>query len=364
LHILIVSGAEGGTSKGSVGKYYHLKDFGEALNKFGIEYKLIRELDYVVGFPTKQLRKYFSSKNKFKKLISEFKPDAVLVDRQSDFGLQIVKTEIPLFVLLRGNYWSEIKFAKDTIYKGKVMRKVIDMRVDVAEKVFAGATVILPICNYLIDIVKEHHPAQNMDVFVEGVDDSKWYKKEGMSLQHPCVGLLQDANWWGKTKEMLVLENVLKSMPNVHFYWAGDGQYKEKILKVLEKFENFHWLGSLQYPDKVREYLTEIDIYALISGMDLAPLTLKEAQLMKKPVIATDVGGIYEMMKDGETGFLVKEGDDKDLIKKISLLIKDKELSAKLGKEGCNFIQQKFSMEASAKNFLRIIAPYVKKNNN
>ena len=362
MRILIVSGAGGGTSKGSVGKYYHLKDFGEALNKFGIEYKLIREVDYVVGFPTKQLRKYFSSKNKFKKLISEFKPDAVLVDRQSDFGLQIVKIGIPLFVLLRGNHWSEIKFAKDTIYKDMIMRKVLNMRANVAEKVFAGATVILPICNYLIGIVKEHHPTQKIDVFVEGVDDSKWYKKEGMSLQHPCVGLLQDANWWRKTKEMLVLENVLKSMPDVHFYWAGDGQYKEKVLKVLEKFENFHWLGSLQYPDKVREYLTEIDIYALISGMDLAPLTLKEAQLMKKPVIATDVGGIYEMMKDGETGFLVKEGDDKDLIKKILLLIKDKELSDKLGKEGRNFIQQEFSMKASVKNFLRIVAPYVKNN--
>ena len=363
MRILIVSGAGGGTSRGSVGKYYHLKDFGEALTKFGVKYKLIRETDYVVGFPTKQLRKYFSSKNKFKKLISEFKPDAVLVDRQSDFGLQIVKTEIPLFVLLRGNHWSEIKFAKDTIYKDKVMRKVLEMRADVAEKVFAGATVILPICNYLIDIVKEHHPTQKMDVFVEGVDDSKWYKKEGMSLQHPCVGLLQDANWWRKTKEMLVLENVLKSMPDVHFYWAGDGQYKEKILKVLEKFENFHWLGSLEYPDKVRKYLTEIDIYAIITGMDTTPLSLKEAQLMKKPVIATDVGGNSETMKDGETGFLVKEGDSEDLIKKILLLIKDKELSAKLGKEGCNFIQQEFSMDASAKNFLRIVAPYVKDNN-
>jgi len=360
LRILIVSGAGGGTSKGSVGKYYHLRDFGDALSKFGIEYKLIRETDYVVGFPTKQLRKFFSSKKKFKKLILEFKPDAVLIDRQSDFGLEIVKTGIPLFVLLRGNHWSEIQFAKDTIYKDIVMKKVLDMRADVAEKVFAGATVILPICNYLINIVKEHHPKKKMDVFVEGVDSSKWYKKEGMRLHHPCVGLLQDANWWRKTKEMLVLENVIKSLPNVHFYWAGDGQYKEKILDVLDEFENFHWLGSLAYPDKVREYLTEIDIYAIITGMDTTPLSLKEAQLMENPVIATDVGGNSETMKDGETGFLVKEGNDKDLIDKISLLINDKELSQKLGKQGCNFIKQEYSLDASAKNFLRIVKPYIK----
>ena len=154
MRILIVSGAGGGTSKGSVGKYYHLKDFGEALTKFGVKYKLIRETDYVVGFPTKQLRKYFSSKKKFQKLISEFKPDAVLVDRQSDFGLQIIKIGIPLFVFLRGNHWSEIQYAKDTIYRDKIMQKVLDIRADVAEQVFAGATVVLPICKYLIDIVK------------------------------------------------------------------------------------------------------------------------------------------------------------------------------------------------------------------
>ena len=63
---------------------------------------------------------------------------------------------------------------------------------------------------------------------------------------------------------------------------------------MLEKYENFHWLGSLEYPEKVREFLTEIDVYALISGIDMSPLSLQEAQLMEKPVIATNVGGIPE----------------------------------------------------------------------
>ncbi len=98
-------------------------------------------------------------------------------------------------------------------------------------------------------------------------------------------------------------------MPKVHFYWAGDGQYKHEILKVLDKFENFHWLGSLSYPEKVRDYLSELDIYAIITGMDTTPLSLKEAQLMEKPVIATNVGGNSEIMIDGETGYLVEEGN-------------------------------------------------------
>ena len=354
-----MSGAGGGTSKKSIGKYFHLKDFGDALRKFGVEYKLISESDFVVGFPTKSLRKYFSSKKKLDGLISEFKPDAVLIDRQSNFGLEIIKRKIPLFVLLRGHYWSEIEYAKDTIYKGKIMRKVIDARADVAEQVFAGSTEILPICNYLKNIVKEHHPTQKSSVFIEGVDDKKWYKTNGMNLKHPSVGMLQDANWWRKTKEMLTLERVIKSMPNTHFYWAGDGQYKEKILDVLDKFENFHWLGSLEYPDKVRDYLSGIDIYAIITGMDTTPLSLKEAQLMERPVIATNVGGNSEIMIDGETGFLVKEGDSDDIIEKISSLEKDNSLAISMGKKGREFIQKEYSLNASAENFLKIIEPYV-----
>jgi len=360
LKVLIASGATGGTSKGSVGKYYHLKDLGDALSRFDIECKLVRETDYVVGFPTKQLGKYFSSKKKFKKLINDFKPDAVLVDRQSNFGLEVIKNEIPLFTILRGLHWSEIKFAKETIYTNFLMRKILDMRSEISEKVFSGATAILPICEYLIDKIKEHHPKQNTEVFVEGVDSTKWYKQKGMELKHPCVGLLQDANWWGKTKEMLTLEKVIEKMPDVNFYWAGDGQYKNRILSVLGKFDNFYSLGSLQYPDKVREYLSEIDVYALITGMDLAPLTLKEAQLMEKPVIVSNVGGNPEMMLDKKTGFLVEEGNDNELFEKISLLLNDEQLCLEQGSNGRNFIIKKFSMDESAKNFIRILNTYVK----
>jgi glycosyltransferase involved in cell wall biosynthesis len=359
LRILIVSGAGGGTSTKSVGKYFHLREFGETLKKYNVEYRLVNELDYVVGFPTKQLKKYFTTRNKIKELIQDFKPDLVLIDRQGYFGLEILKMKIPLFVLLRGHYWSEIEYAKNTIYKNKIMHMVIDSRKKVAEKVFAESTEILPICNYLKNIVRKYHPTQKLSVFIEGVDSTKWYKTKGMKLEHPCVGLLQDANWWRKTKEMLTLEKVIQSMPKVHFYWAGDGQYKDEILKVLNKFENFHWLGSLSYPEKVRDYLSELDIYAIITGMDTTPLSLKEAQLMENPVIATNVGGNSEIMVDGKTGYLVEEGNYKDIISKISILVDNKELAIKMGKEGREFIENEFNLNLSVKNFLKIVKPYV-----
>jgi glycosyltransferase involved in cell wall biosynthesis len=128
--------------------------------------------------------------------------------------------------------------------------------------------------------------------------------------------------------------------------------YRDKVLPLLEKYENFHWLGSLEYPDKVREFLTEIDVYALISGIDMSPLTLQEAQLMEKPVIATNVGGIPELMKDGETGFLVEKGNPKDLLMKLSKLLNNLENSKDMGKKGREFVKNNFNLDKICNDFL------------
>jgi len=96
--------------------------------------------------------------------------------------------------------------------------------------------------------------------------------------------------------------------------------------------------------------------------MDLAPLTLKEAQLMKKPVIATDVGGDKEMMDDGRTGFLVREGNAEDIIKRITDLLEDKQMAKDMGKNGAEFVKNEFNWERVTKNFLEIIKPFVSTN--
>ena len=142
--------------------------------------------------------------------------------------------------------------------------------------------------------------------------------------------------------------------------FRSDGPYREQVLSVLSKYHNFKWLGSLKYPDEVREYLAGIDIYALASGIDMSPLTLQEAQLMRKPVVATKVGGIPELMIDNKTGFLVDPGDSTEWIKKISLLLNDKTTSVNMGNEGKKFIEENFSWEKMAKDFIKISESYLK----
>jgi len=345
---------------GSSTFFFHLKEFSDTLNRLGVESKLVFDADYSDGFPSRKIRKWFQKRKKFTKLIEEFKPDAIFVDRQRHFGIDALKANIPLFVLLRGHYWSEINWNKKTMYKSLPKRIALSQWDKLGKEIFNGATAILPICKYLEKITNKFVPGKSTNVFSEGVDASRWYQVKGMNLKHPCIGLLQRANWWGKTSEMLILKNVLEKMPNTHFYWAGDGPLRERILSELDQYDNFHWLGNLQYPDKVREYLSEIDVYALITGMDLASLTLKEAQLMKKPVVATNVGGNQEMMIDGKTGFLVQQGNHEQLIDKLSLLLEDKELAKKMGNEGRKFIEDTFNWELVTKNFIKIMESYLK----
>ena len=345
---------------GSLGKFFHLKEFADELERHNVIVKLVHDVEFSKGFPSKNVSDWFGGDKKFKELIMTFQPDAIFTDRQTHFAIHSIKSGIPTFILLRGHYWQEYFWGMKTLGHSLKTRLLLWLRNKISEEVFQNATAILPICKYLEDVVKKRYPMQNTGVFLEGINSERWYHTKKIELKHPCVGIVQDANWWGKSKELLVLEKVLEKMPDVHFYWAGDGQYRKEIVDRLEKFENFKWLGRLEYPEKIREFLETIDVYALITGMDLAPLTLKEAQLMEKPVIATDVGGDKEMMKDKETGFLVREGNSDDIIEKLKQILDNPNLAQQMGREGKEFVNSQFNWELVAKNFLKIIKPYLK----
>jgi len=345
---------------GGITFLYSLQAFSEKLSEYGVECKVVKDRDYITDFPSRDVKGLFRSRKKFEKLLATFKPDAVLIDSMSKFGLEVIKSEIPLFLFMRGNYWLQNEWNFKTVYKNWFIRKLFQMRLKVDKQIFEGATAILALGNYIADVTKEHYPKKNIHVFKEGIESSNWYSEKGIELKHPCVGLVQRSSWWGKSSEMLILKKILGKMPDVNFYWVGGGDVENEILSELNGFENFHWLGSLKYPDKVRQFLSEIDVYLLATGMETTPLSLKEAQLMKRPVISTNAGGTYETMVDGTTGFLVERGNHEQLIEKLKLLLDDKKLSEQMGEAGRKFIEEKFSTESMTKIFVDIIKPYLK----
>ena len=333
-------------------KIFHLKEFSQNLQKNNVETKVVFDGDYAEGFPSRKIKSWFTSNKKFKNLIEDFRPDVIFVDRTKHFALEASRTEIPLIIHLRGNHWVELVMARETLYKSTGKKFAINKWDEIGEECFKNSKLILPICNHLSEITRKRYSQKPIETMYQGITPGNWFQKKGMELKHPCVGILQGATIWEKTKELTILPKILKKMSNVHFYWAGDGVYRDQVLPLLEKYENFHWLGSLEYPDKVREFLTEIDVYALISGIDMSPLTLQEAQLMEKPVVATNVGGIPELMKDGETGYLIKRNSPEELFEKLSILINDQEKARKMGERGKEFVTKNFNWEKICNDFL------------
>ena len=328
----------------------------DALQKNDIKCKLIYDIEYSNKFFDINIKNRLGKQKKLKKLLDEFGPDVVLLDRLSGIATEITKAGIPFFILLRGNVWEELKWAKETIYTSPQKRLSFLKKQRFIKTCFNNASVILPISKYLENVVRKNIPEKNIELFsVDGRDPSEWNQVSGMNLKHPCVGLLQGMNVWGKTRELLTLTKVMKELPGVMFYFAGDGLYKDKIIPKLKNFKNFVWLGNLEYPIEVKKFLSEIDVYLLLSGMEGLGQTIIEAFLMEKPVIATNIGGIPELIEDGKTGFLIEAGNHDDLIKKINQIFDQPVVASNMGSKGKETMQENFNWDSIAKKFVLIL---------
>jgi glycosyltransferase involved in cell wall biosynthesis len=79
-----------------------------------------------------------------------------------------------------------------------------------------------------------------------------------------------------------------------------------------------------------------------------------ETMSFGKPVVATRVGGVTEIMRDGETGFLKRLGDVKAMAAAIRTLANDPELAARMGEEARVRAEQEFSSQKSVEQYLQL----------
>jgi hypothetical protein len=334
-----------------VSRFPYMKEFSNALNRIDIDTKIVFDSEIYDGFPSRKISHWMESDKKFIDLIQNEKPDLVFLDRPRHLGLACSKQKIPFMIFLRGDFWREINISSKINYNSFLKKKIIKKWEMIGEKNFQNSKAILPICQHLDEIVRNHYPKKSTHVLYQGIELSNWYNEIGMELKHPCIGIIQGAVIWDKVKEMCNLTKVLEKMPEVNFYWAGDGPHRDKILTVLKKYDNFHWLGPLNYPAGIRKFLTEIDVCVLMSGLDMLPRTIQEAQAMKKPIIATNVGGISELIENGENGFLIEKNSPNDFVDKAELILNDNKIMKKIGNAGYESVKEKFDWQKITLNF-------------
>jgi glycosyltransferase involved in cell wall biosynthesis len=140
---------------------------------------------------------------------------------------------------------------------------------------------------------------------------------------------------------------VIGAFPLAKLMVVGDGaqrKYLEELCANLGIAEHVTFLGR-RTPAEVRGFLERIDLFVLASHWEGFGVALIEAMSAGKPVVATRVGGIPEIVDDGGCGFLVPPGQPKALADGIVSLLKDRELSLEMGKNGRKRAEALFSLD-------------------
>jgi len=133
---------------------------------------------------------------------------------------------------------------------------------------------------------------------------------------------------------------VLKTNPGVRFISIGDGVLRrgmERLIRTERLEEKVFLLGWRQDVYKIMPIL---DIVVLTSLWEGLPIVILEAMACAKPIVAYNVDGVGEIVKEAENGYLVKEKDVEALADKINILLQDNALSARMGKTGYDFLAQ------------------------
>lgn len=174
----------------------------------------------------------------------------------------------------------------------------------------------------------------------------------GIDEQQPvigCVGNLYPVK--AHTYLLQALAVVRESFPNIRLLLIGRGKLLStlKIESVdLDVEDNVLFLG---FREDVCALLQAIDIFVLPSISEGLPLSILEAMAARRPVLATNVGGIPEAITDGETGLLVPPRDSQVLAEKILLLLENADLSRRLVESAEHSVISSFSAENMVRRY-------------
>ena len=153
------------------------------------------------------------------------------------------------------------------------------------------------------------------------------------------------------------MAKVVTQFPNQQLFIVGDGEYREELERLVHELKlenNIVFLGHLEQR-LLREYLRNCLVMVLPSFTEGLPRVVAEAMACEKPVIATAVGGIPELIKDGENGFLVQPKDTEALAERILYFIRNPDIADDMGKKGREFVTEVLSTEKYVRNFQRMV---------
>ena len=138
---------------------------------------------------------------------------------------------------------------------------------------------------------------------------------------------------------------IAEKVPDVELLLIGDGPTRPEVDRLVRKFELNDRVKCPGFKRDVYQYLRCADVFALSSELEGAPLSLLEAMSCGLPVVSTAVGGIPEIIQDGENGLLVPFGDIDTYADKLYAVLTDSTLAGELGKAARQTILENHTAE-------------------
>jgi starch synthase len=226
------------------------------------------------------------------------------------------------------------------------------------------ATVIVTISKYSKTKIIEHYGVdeEKIRIVPNGVDTEKFRPtNQAAAKQELKLDAAPTVLFMGSLvprKGLLYLveaaKTVVKQQTDARFLIVGSGPQKEQITAAVASAGlsgNFVFLGNLPENQLVAAY-NAADVFVLPSVQEGQGIVLLEAQACGKPVAAFGIGGVNEVVRGGETGFLSRPGDIAGLAEALMRLLGDGALRGRMGAAGRRFVEENYTWDLCAQRML------------
>ncbi len=199
-----------------------------------------------------------------------------------------------------------------------------------------------------------HNGIIDLSVFDINSVDSKSVRSEmGIKDDEILIGSVAVITG-GKGHKQIIesAPSIIKENDKVKFVLVGDGAKKdeyEKIVRDMGLDDKIIFLGKRR---DIPRIMASFDIFVHMSEVETFGMVLIEAMAMGKAVVARNVGGIPEVVSEGETGYLVNDNDE--FSNRVIELVNCEDLRNKFGNRGLEVVKNKFVVEALGRNLADI----------
>ena len=196
-----------------------------------------------------------------------------------------------------------------------------------------------------------------LEPFLSATNDRVLRAKLGIEVDDFVVGkIARMCELKGHDDLFAVAAEFVQRVPKVKFLLIGGGPWEEKFKRQAVEMglgKHFVFTGLVR-PSEIPALAGIMDVLVHLSYREGLPRALPQAMAAGKPVVAFDCDGAGEVCITGETGFLVKLGEHRELLKALEALARSKELRDRLGTAGRTFVGERFSVERMVEDTYQI----------